>query len=205
MIELYGPGTAYGGPVHAADGQPDARRLGDLPVRRRLRRHLHPAAPGARPVQAIGDPELIDGTFARPDVPLEQVEELAAKIYLFSRQRTRRRCSTSAARYKVPIGVAVTPADLLAVGQPGRAGLLGRGRDRRRRGPVPGRPFPGLGWRHLERLHEPGEDTRRRRADWLGGAAAMKQLPLEGVRVADLTMMWAGPYATSCWPRWAPR
>src|SRR5687768_4755330 len=30
----------------------------------------------------------------------------------------------------------------------------------------------------------------------LAGCAGMKKLPLEGVRIADLTMMWAGPFAT---------
>src|SRR5687767_7165150 len=30
----------------------------------------------------------------------------------------------------------------------------------------------------------------------VAGGARMKRLPLEGVRIADLSMMWAGPYAT---------
>ena len=37
---------------------------------------------------------------------------------------------------------------------------------------VPGRPFAGLGWRHLDRLHEPGEDTNAVSKEWLEGTAS---------------------------------
>ena len=37
---------------------------------------------------------------------------------------------------------------------------------------VPGRPFGGLGWRHLDRLHEAGEDTNAVVKEWMGGMAS---------------------------------
>ena len=134
-VELYGAATAYGGPVHAPHGQPDPRRVGHLPVRRRLRRHLHAAAPGAEPVQGHGrsraDRRAVCSTRCTGS---STPRSWRPRSTPFTLQHTMAEMIDIGRTYKVPIGVAVTPADLLDVGQPGRARLLGRDPDRRRHG-----------------------------------------------------------------------
>ena len=163
-----------------------------------------PRAPDPGPVQPLDDPELVDERFTDPLRRLDEVnDELLAKMYGFFADRTK--------------------ADVLELGPP-LQGAVRRGHDPRRpaglaragRAGVLRRPWrPGDGHRHragpaLPRARlagpaavpPPGTDatasSRRGRATPRGrtGGLGVRQPPLEGVRVLDLTMMWAGPFAT---------
>jgi crotonobetainyl-CoA:carnitine CoA-transferase CaiB-like acyl-CoA transferase len=75
-------------------------------------------------------------------------------------------------KHRVPIGLVLTPAELL-----GAPSLEDRGfwdEPQTASGParMPGRPFAGVAWRRPDRLHEPGEDTTAVVADWLGDTVA---------------------------------
>ena len=171
-MELYGAATAYGGPVMPRMGNQTRAEWG-----------IYPCVDGyvgiftlQRQVpnlfKAMGDPELIDGPMLDPMYRIEHLEELAAKIYPFTLQHTMAEMIDIGRTYKVPVGVAVTPADLLEA-----AGLAERDFwDEIQTGhgtaKVPGRPFSGLGWRHLDRLHEPGEDTSTVVKEWVEGSAS---------------------------------
>jgi len=74
--------------------------------------------------------------------------------------------------FKVPIGVAVTPGDLLEAASLAERDFWDEVETSSGTAKVPGRPFSGLGWRHLDRLHEPGEDTAAVVKEWLGGKAS---------------------------------
>jgi crotonobetainyl-CoA:carnitine CoA-transferase CaiB-like acyl-CoA transferase len=169
-LELYGPMVAY--------GQPIMPRLGN---RTRSEWGIYPCVDGyvgffalQRQVKAlfdaVGDPELIDGPFLDPMYRLEHAPELEAKLYVFAASHTMAEHLDIARRYKVPVGVAVTPADLLESPSLLERGFFDEVETPRGTARMPGRPFGGLGWRHLDRLHQPGEDTDDVTKEWLDRA-----------------------------------
>lgn len=192
MMELYRPSTSVGGPV--------IPRLGN---HTRATWAIYPCLDGwagafalARQVPALfallNDPELAEERFTdaiQRGEPLNE-EALTAKMYVWFMDKTKAEVLADGLAAKVPIGVAMTPTDLLAM-----PGLTERdawdrvGDDR-----VPGAPFPGFGWRPSNESPDAGIDWSARPAP--GDGARRGALPMEGVRILDLTMMWAGPYAT---------
>jgi crotonobetainyl-CoA:carnitine CoA-transferase CaiB-like acyl-CoA transferase len=166
-MELYGPMVAYGAPIMP--------RLGN---RTRSEWGIYPCVDGyvgffalQRQVKAlfdaVGDPELVDGPFLDPMYRLEQAPELEAKLYVFAASHTMAEHLDIARQFKVPVGVAVTPADLLESASLIERDFFDEVETSEGTARVPGRPFGGLGWRHLDRLHEPGEDTDRVAKEWL--------------------------------------
>jgi crotonobetainyl-CoA:carnitine CoA-transferase CaiB-like acyl-CoA transferase len=111
------------------------------------------------------------------------------KMYVWFVDKTKDELLALGLANKVPIGVVSTPADLI-----GREGLEVRGAlEPIGSATVPSRPFGGVGW-------QPSE-TDAAAIEWTPrvvdqGVAQPGRLPLEGVRVIDLSMMWAGPFAT---------
>jgi crotonobetainyl-CoA:carnitine CoA-transferase CaiB-like acyl-CoA transferase len=167
MLELYGPLVAYGYP-----GQP---RLGN---QTRAEWGIFPCADGyigffalQRQIrnlfEAMGDPELYDGPFLDPMYRLEHHDELLAKMFLFAVDKTKEELISIGRKHKVPVGAAVTPADLLDAGSLAERGFWDRVEVGGGVATVPGRPFGGVGWRPLDRLHRPGEDTREIMDEWL--------------------------------------
>ena len=191
MLELYGPSTAVGGPV--------IPRLGN---HTRAPWAIYPCLDGWAGVFALerqmpalfallDDPELAEPRFTDPLERAEPVnqEALTVKLYVWFMDKTKADVLAAGLAARVPVGVATTPADLLAT-----AGLHERGAfDRIGDATVPGRPFPGFGWRSGD--EGPGDLAWSPRPA-PGPDAPFGTLPLAGVRVIDLTMMWAGPFAT---------
>jgi crotonobetainyl-CoA:carnitine CoA-transferase CaiB-like acyl-CoA transferase len=196
MLEWYGPNTAYGGPVIS--------RLGN---HTRATWALYPCKDGWAGVFALNrqtpplfalldDPELSEERFVDVVSRVSDTvnDELTVKMYLYFTDKTKEEILGLSLMSKVPMGVATTPAELLDA-----PGLVERGVfESIGSVTVPGRPFPGLGWRPSE--------TPASIAPWPSRAqqpvsAADRPItpparPLDGVRVIDLTMMWAGPFAS---------
>ncbi|HVT76125.1 MAG TPA: CoA transferase [Acidimicrobiales bacterium] len=162
--ELYGPMTSYIG----GDGLP---RMGN---QTRAEWGIYPCLDGyaglfalQRQVPALfaamDDPELVTGEWFDPVYRTQHAEELVAKMYVFTTGKTKDELLAIGRDQKVPIGVALTPADLLE-----RPSLDARGFwddvDGVR---LPGRALDGLAWRAPDRLHAPGEDTELVSKEWL--------------------------------------
>jgi crotonobetainyl-CoA:carnitine CoA-transferase CaiB-like acyl-CoA transferase len=123
----------------------------------------------------LDDPELAEERFRDPLQRGRQDDELTAKVYGFFAGLAKAEVLELGPRHRVPFGVAVTPSDLLD-----SPGLAERGFFEEVGTPagpatVPGRPFPGLGWR-TGQLRAPGADTEAVLAEWaepvpVGGAA----------------------------------
>ena len=171
-LELYGPATAYGGPIMPRLGNQTRAEWG-----------IYPCVDGYAGIftlqrqvpnlfRAMDDPELTDGPYLDSTYRLEHPEELAAKIYVFTLQHTMAEMIDIGRTFKVPIGVAVTPSDLLEAASLAERDFWDDVATSEGTARVPGRPFAGLGWRHLDRLHEPGEDTNAVVKEWLGGGAS---------------------------------
>ena len=203
MLEYYGPSTSY-------DGQPIVR-LGN---HTRATWSIYPCLDGWSGVFALerqtqplltllNDPELAEERFQNPLLrrlePNE--EELTAKLYVYFSDKTMAELRDISLSTRVPIGMVRTPKELLD-----DPGIDARGFfEESDAGRVPGRPFPGFAW-HIPGSHEaprPAQRSARNEPDNepdnqppSKGPASSSTLPLTGIRVLDLTMMWAGPFAT---------
>lgn len=146
MLELYGPTTAYGAPVANRSGNQTRAEWGVYPCADgyvgifALQRQL-PAL-----LEAMDDPELADAQYLDPTYRLEHNEELGARIYVFTADKTREQLMDIARRHKVPIGLALTPTQLLDDPSLGERGFWDRIETESGPATVPGRPFRGLGW-----------------------------------------------------------
>lgn len=152
-LELYGPGTANGGPV--------VRRLGNQTL---AEWGVYPCADGWMGVfalqrqvkglfDAMGVPErFTPDTFADPLYRRTHVEELTVMLYEFALAHTMDELLALGRRHKVPIGVARTPDQLRSSDALAARGLWDDVDDDLAPGTtvqVPARVLPGLAWRPL--------------------------------------------------------
>ena len=195
MLEYYGPMASY---LNA----PAQIRLGN---QSRATWGIYPCLDGwagvfalARQVPALfellADPDLVEPRFSDPVLRLreENEAELTAKLYVFFSDLTMAEIRELSLRSRVPFGVVMTPADVLAGETPADRGFwdvvsANDGSTTR----IPGRPFPGFAWS----ADAPTPDAGLSLDSQPAGESRI-QLPLAGLRVLDLTMMWAGPFAT---------
>ena len=206
MLEYYGPMTSY-------LDTPPQMRLGN---HTRATWSIYPCLDGWAGVFALArqapalfalmdDPELADPRFTDPAQRLlqENEEELTAKMYVFFSSLTMAEIRGLSLKSRVPFGVVMTPADVLAAETPADRGFwdevsVDGGTTVR----IPGRPFPGFPWNSAPKaLGMAGSGGTARRPDVVGPnpstiPSTTPSLPLAGLRVLDLTMMWAGPFAT---------
>ncbi len=207
MLELFGVRTEYNGlDAHLRSGNHVSAVWG-----------IYPLADGhggvctlARQIPAffnvVDDPELLTERFMDPVQRLQNDDELRARLYSWFSTQTKAGLLELGPKHRIPFGAVMTPLDLLENESLAERGFFDRveapdGRMAR----VPGRPFLGLPWRGGE-LHSPAADTPDVLTDWLGPTSPPPSartavpeataLPLDGIRVLDLSMMWAGPYAT---------
>jgi len=146
--------------------------------------------------------------FADPASRAEHDDELLAHVLPFMLERTKDELVALSPEHRVPFGAVRTPGELLDDQAFAQRGFLDRVQTPWGEATVPGRPFPGLGWQAPAPTGDTvgaGSDAPTWRSPgWRATAAAaparsderQPEAPLAGVRVLDLTMMWAGPYAT---------
>lgn len=143
-LELYGPMTSYIG----GEGMP---RMGN---QTRAEWGIYPCLDGYAGLfalqrqipalfDAMEDPELLEGEWLDPTYRAANTEELVAKMYVFTTGKTKAEMMDIGRTKHVPIGVALTPAELLET-----PGLQERNFwDEVDGVRVPGRSLDGLAWR----------------------------------------------------------
>jgi crotonobetainyl-CoA:carnitine CoA-transferase CaiB-like acyl-CoA transferase len=112
---------------------------------------------------AMEDPDLDAPEWMDPVYRAANNEELVAKMFVFTTPRTKADLLAIGRDKHVPIGVALTPADLLATPSLEERGFWDEVDGVR----MPGRALAGLDWAAPDRLHSPGEDTDAVVAEWL--------------------------------------
>ena len=211
MLEYYGPMTSY----------LDTPAVPPLGNHTRATWSIYPCLDGwagvfalARQVPALfalmDDPELAEPRFADPLQRLLQAneEELTAKLYVFFAGLTMADVRELSAKSRVPFGVVMTPADVLAGVTPADRGFWDEVPGDTGTLRIPGRPYPGFSWSTAPKnalvqtlASAVSEASVAASASMTtpvvrANDAAERKLPLNGIRVLDLTMMWAGPFAT---------
>lgn len=163
-LELYGPMTSYIG----GDGAP---RMGN---QTRAEWGIYPCLDGyaglfalQRQIPALfavmEDPDLLDADWLDPTYRAAHAEELVAKMYVFTTGKTKAELLAIGRDNHVPIGVALTPSDVLAAPSLTERNFWDEVDGVR----MPGQPLDGLGWRSPDRLHAAGEDTAAVVREWL--------------------------------------
>lgn len=191
MLEYYGPFSSYTGDPMVRLGNQTRASWGVYPCLDgwggvfALERQIPPL------FRLLDDEELTEPRFADPLLRLapESNDELNAKIFVWFADKTKDDLRRLSLETRVPFGIVRTPKELLSSDHLQVRGALDPvGPD----GAVaPGRPFPGFGWRGPST-----PDTVATEVPPARPATEQPRLPLTGVRVLDLTMMWAGPFAT---------
>ena len=167
MLELYGPGGAYNGTVSMRAGNHTRAAWG-----------IYPCADGFAGVCAlerqipalftvVGDPELDEPRFRDRMERPNHDDELQAKLYGWFAEHTKQEILDLGARYKVPFGAVMTPADLLGNASLAERHFFDAVATPEGTAMVPGRPFLGLPWVPGE-LRAAGGDTDSVLAEWLG-------------------------------------
>ncbi|MFT5530112.1 MAG: crotonobetainyl-CoA:carnitine CoA-transferase CaiB-like acyl-CoA transferase [Candidatus Poriferisodalaceae bacterium] len=142
----------------------------------------------------IGEGVAGNPDFTDPVTRRDHDDELLAHVMGFMLDHTKDELLELSPIHRVPFGAVRTPLELLddaAFNERGFFDAIDTPE-----GPVtmPGRPFPGLGWAG------PGESVSDHSPDETVWPEPESQShlnrPMVGLRVLDLTMMWAGPYAT---------
>ncbi len=149
-------------------------------------------------MRLIGDEIADDPRFIDPTQRQEFDDELLAHVMAFMIERTKDELVALSPVHRVPFGAVRTPRELLhdeAYAQRGFFDRLRLADDDASEASimVPGRPFPGLGWVPA------GDPSPEPSVHWPRATdrhPSPPALPLAGIRILDLTMMWAGPYAT---------
>lgn len=146
-MELYASGTSYGDPVQLRMGNQVRPVWAIYPCGDRwagvfcLQRQI----PGLYAV--LDDPELDDPRYLDPLLRDEVQDELTAKLYQFFAEHSPAELLELGRTHKVPFGVAMTPADLLAAEGLHERGFFDTVETDLGPATVPGRPFPGIPWR----------------------------------------------------------
>jgi crotonobetainyl-CoA:carnitine CoA-transferase CaiB-like acyl-CoA transferase len=161
------------------------------------------------------DDDNLKAAFARPDAfqRSETQEAVDLAVYTWLSERTRAEATAAAQKAGWPLAGVNSPAEVLAAEHLHQRGFWVH-TDDPRVGPIdlPG-PWcrfaeggwairslaPGLGAHQDEiaaALAGPAQDTAVSRLDSRTGTSSAGRPPIAGVRVLDMTAVWAGPYAT---------
>jgi crotonobetainyl-CoA:carnitine CoA-transferase CaiB-like acyl-CoA transferase len=116
----------------------------------------------------LGDPELLSPRFLDPLERMKDDAELGRRVERFFADKTKADLLALGLRLQVPFGAVLTPGELLDSESLSERAFFDTVETPEGVARVPGRPFPGLGWR-AGQLSAPGADVADVLRDWLGG------------------------------------